>query len=124
MTEEPRQPSGMQENRTVSALDAPIGETRDQSSQSPPGVGRIEKDAFGTGGQPHRLTSGRSQGGVPGTYLATVDLQIRASHMYAGHAVEKFVQSRTGIRDGAGVYADDPLGAEMGDQSRHGRAGT
>jgi len=40
------------------------------------------------------------------------------------HAVEEFAQRCAGVRNGAGVDADDPLGAEVGDQSRHRRAGT
>jgi len=44
--------------------------------------------------------------------------------VHTRHAVEEFAQRCAGVRNGAGVDADDPLGAEMGDQSRHRRAGT
>ena len=97
--------------------------TRDQAGHCPCGIGGVQEDALGAGGQPHRLPRGRSHRGIAGADLAVVELQVRAPHPHIRHAVEKLVEPGTRVGHGASIDADDPFSAQPGDQSGHGRAG-
>jgi hypothetical protein len=124
MSEQSRQPSGVQENSAIFALDAPAGDVRDQAGQSTCCIGGVEEDAPGAGGQPHYFPRGRSQRGIAGADLAVVELQVRAPHPDVRHAVEKLAEPGIRVGDGTSVDADDPFGTKPGDQSGHGRAGS
>ena len=124
MAEQAGQSSGVQEHGAVPVPDAPVGDAGDQPGQGPRRVGGIEEDALGTRGEPHRRGGIRRQRRVPGTHLVTVDPQIRPADGHTRHAIEELVQRGTRVGHGTGVDADDSLGAEAGDQPRHGAAGS
>ena len=112
MTEQPRQPAGVQENGTVPRLDPPVGDESAQPGQRPRRVGGVEEDALGAGGQPHRHGGTRGQRGVTSAHLTTVDLQPVLQYVPAGHSVEKLIQCGARVGDGAGVNANDPVRTE------------
>jgi hypothetical protein len=57
----------------MGALDASVGDARDQTRQGPGRVGRVEEDALGAGRQLHRVGCRQRERGVAGTDLAAVD---------------------------------------------------
>ena len=88
VAEQAGQPPGMHENRALPGPDAPVGDAGDQPGQGARGVGGVEEDALGAGGQPHRRGGTRGQRGVTSAHLIPVDLQPGSWHMPAGHSVE------------------------------------